>query len=206
MKTPLLVAALGLCALPARGDDETARTLALQQALTPIDSTPLRADLVAVAGDDEAAALGLIIGFATDPATDVGVQLRAIRTLPQFCPASCAGSEPHATLRAVVVQAARAPASGVNLLRLRAGIEALGATRTGDLGDVALLVATIDVDGLALLSNASRDIRAATAHALRDLCRATAIPPLRDRLAAEPSVQVKIALTRALQDLTRCPL
>lgn len=200
MRWPGLTLALALCALPARGDD--ASDLQLQRALTPIDSSPQRADLVAIAGT-EAEALASIIGFAQDPSVDVGVALRAIRALPQFCAGPCEGSAAHTAVRQVIAANRAAVTDGVSILRLRAGIEALGAMRTSALTDVGLLA--LPTDPL-LLAHPSRDIRAATAHALRDLCRRDAAsPPLRKRLSAEPTPQVELAITDALRDLDQCP-
>jgi len=74
---------------------------------------------------------------------------------------------------------------------LRAAIEALGPQRVGN--DLALLVGQ--------LASPSRDIRAAVAHSLRDLCNTQAIGPLRQQQQAESSDQVKQAITEALRVL-----
>ena len=64
------------------------------------------------------------------------------------------------------------------------------------LDDVGLLVG--------LLDHASRDIRAATARALRDLCNSNAVVPLRMRYTVEPTEQVKLAISDALRILEQC--
>ncbi len=85
-------------------------------------------------------------------------------------------------------------------LLLRAAIEALGAAGLGNQGgdpnDVAVLVPFLD--------NTSRDIRAATARALSDLCDTQAIVPLRTRYLGETVPQVRLAISAALRDLAQC--
>ena len=82
--------------------------------------------------------------------------------------------------------------SPIDLLRVRAAIEALGvATRIPS--DVDLVVPFLD--------NSSRDIRAATAGALRDMCITQAIGPLRARYQHEQVAQVRLAISEALRDL-----
>jgi len=74
---------------------------------------------------------------------------------------------------------------------LRATIEALGVLRVPD--DVTLLVPQ--------LNHPSRDIRAATARALRDLGNTQAIVPLRARYDQDQVDQVKVAISDALRVL-----
>ena len=202
MRIPYAALALALCALPAHGD--AALDAALQKALTPIDSTPLRADLVAVSGG-ETEALRALVRFVQSPATDAGVQLRAIRSLPQFCPVACVSAEAHAVVRQVILDN-RDEAQGVGLLRLRAGIESLGAMRTGSLDDIALLVPPAGTGAPNLLDHPSRDIRATTARSLGNLCRKAAAGfPLQQRYASEQSPQVRLVIERAIAELESCP-
>ena len=83
---------------------------------------------------------------------------------------------------------------GSPVLLLRAAIETLGPM--GVASDVGVLVP--------LLDHISRDIRAATARALRDLCNTQAITPLRVRYAKEQTDQVKLAISEALRILDQC--
>jgi HEAT repeat protein len=52
-----------------------------------------------------------------------------------------------------------------------------------------------------LLQHSSRDVRAATVHALRDLCNTQAIGALRAQQENETSDQVRQAITEALRIL-----
>jgi HEAT repeat protein len=81
-------------------------------------------------------------------------------------------------------------------LLLRAAVEALGIARTGNPDDVPRLVPYLD--------HPSRDIRAATARALRDMCNTGAIVPLRTRYQNEQVDQVRLAISTALRDLGQC--
>jgi HEAT repeat protein len=131
--------------------------------------------------------------------------LRAIRALPQFCTAQlphckddsdAAMSPVRTAVRDVINSVAPTDRDGRSLLRLRAGIEALGAVGSGEQSDVDTLVA--------FLGHPSRDIRYATARALRDLCIQTAITPLRNRYDEETVPQVSLAISAALGDLAQC--
>lgn len=189
----LLVAA-ALCALPAHGHNPNELTIAMIHAMTPIDSMLTKQELEVVFADGDA--LSGLTALATDPAVDFGVQLRAIRALPQFCAPACAASSAHGTIVSIIQAIDPASPGGPPILRLRAAIEALGVARSGDPADVALLVPFLD--------NASRDIRAAAARGLRDLCDPQAIVPLRARLNIETVAQVEVAIEAALRDLGPC--
>lgn len=194
MKHAGIVVGLALCTLPARGAQEVLAP-SVQYALTPIDSLPTRQELETVfANQDPVLRLSQI---AQDPTADFGVRLRAIRALPQFCPlTSCNNTMLHDTLVALIGSVAPGDRGGQTLLMLRAAVEALGVAKSGDPNDVSLLVP--------LLDNPSRDIRAATARAMRDLCDGAAIPPLRARYQNEPLEQVRLAISAALRDLGQC--
>ena len=84
-------------------------------------------------------------------------------------------------------------AAGVEVLELRAAIEALGVI--GLPADVDTLVPLLDKEDC-------RDIRAAAARALRDIGSSTAIAPLRARLVKEASPQVQFAISDALRVLS----
>jgi len=182
---------LALCSLPARGELPTTLDTPVLHALTPIDVLPSKEDLFEVF-PDPTTELGKI---ALDDSADLGVQLRAIRSLSQFCN-SCGTAPPRSTLVAVINRVSPTDHSGPTTLRLRAGIEALGAARSGNPDDVPLLIPFLD--------HSSRDIRVAAARALRDICDTRAIVPLRARYQQETVAQVKLVLSAALRDLGNC--
>jgi hypothetical protein len=195
-RTPPILLALVLCTLPAHGADPTQIEI---HTLTPIDSLPTKDDIVKLTGPDGVPRLREL---ALSQTVDFGVQLRAIRALPHFCSPSCKTPEIHPAHAAVLDVLASVPPndrSGRGILRLRAGIEALGVVKSGQDSDVDLLVP--------FLGDASRDIRAATARALRDMCNTRAIVPLRARYQVEPTTQaqVRLAISAALRDLGQCP-
>jgi hypothetical protein len=169
--------------------------------LTTIDQVPTKPQLDQVFGTD---ALVTLAGLAnpSDPMLNIdpGIRLRAIHALAKYCTsATCAsGDYAHQTVVSIIT-ATRSAQSGTNVLLLRAAIETTGVMRVST--DVALLSP--------LLDHPSRDIRAATAHALRDLCNPQAIPPLRTRYSTEEnspsgSDQVKLAISEALRILGQC--
>jgi hypothetical protein len=165
-------------------------------ALSPIDSLPTKESLELVfANEDPLVELSEI---AQDTTKDFGIRLRAIRALPHFCPtpSPCDGTLAHDTLVAMIGAISPTDLDGKTLLELRAAIEALGVAKSGDPNDVTLLVP--------LLDHASRDIRAATARALRDMCNTQAIVPLRTRYQSEQVAQVRLAISTALRDLGQC--
>jgi hypothetical protein len=200
----LLVLAAVLCALPASGD-QTVLPPAVVVALTPLDALPSKSDV------DNAftpgPALDNLIAIARDTTADLGVALHAIRMLPLYCsdPASCGTGTPvHDTLFAIVsdytAALARSPLSPQDALRMRAAIEALGATHSALTGDADLLSSS------ALLDHASRDVRVTVVRALRSLASCDAVNPLKRRNVNEPSPQVKLAIVGALQSLAlQCP-
>ena len=110
--------------------------------------------------------------------------------LPSYCPAAPAvcgpGSVAHDTLVALIDSYA-APRTPQDLLRLRAAVESLGATRSGLASDVDKLIP--------LLGNGSRDVRATVVRALRNVCNMQAIPPLSLRLQSETTDQVRRAIS-----------
>lgn len=189
MKRAILPAfAIALCALPARGnqlvlDDELLHTL------TQIDAVPTKESLQNVLSPNP---LDRLQAIARDAGVDFGARLRAIRAIPHFCPSpGCRGA-----ILDVLGSVDHESNTGRRLLLLRATIEALGVARTGDPDDVSLLVPYLD--------HASRDIRAATARALRDMCNTQAIVPLRSRYEHEQVGQVRLAISTALRDLGQC--
>ncbi len=161
-------------------------------ALTPIDSLPSSEQIDAVHGGSEEALANLQAIALAEAGVDVGVRLRAVRALTQYCTAPCGSHQVHATLVTVATTPRyRDALRGSDLLVLRAAIEAIGILRVP--GDVNVLIPQLD--------HPNRDIRAATAHALRDLGNTQAILPLRARYQAEQVDQVRIAISDALRVL-----
>jgi hypothetical protein len=188
--SPLVVIGVGV-ALPARGA-LIEITQPVLEVLTPIDSLPTSTQLNDAHGGEAQAIQNLQAIALAQQAVDIGVQLRAIRALPQYCAAPCGSHEVHTTLVTVATTPRyRDARRGSDLLILRAAIEAVGLLRVP--GDVAVLVPQLD--------HPSRDVRAATAHALRDLGNTQAIVPLRTRYQAEQVDQVRIAISDALRVL-----
>jgi hypothetical protein len=178
-----------------------ADTLPLDQmeieAMTPIDGLPSSTALDAVFGVAQTVTSLQDIALSTDPTVDFGVQLRAIRTLPAYCPttAPCSTTAHDTLVQLVAAYDLVALPTARDLLRLRATIEALGLAGVPD--DVGILTGFLD--------HTNRDVRATTAKALGTLCNTVAIQALRTRSAAELSLQVKLAISAALRDLANCP-
>ena len=200
MRRGVIASALLLCALPGlfAWSDLTTLPPAVVDALTQIDTAPQKSTLNEMFSTPDAALENLRL-IALDH-TDLGVELRAIRALPAYCPTAplpCGSTVIHTTLVALIDEYGRSQHSPQDALRLRAAVEALGVTRAGTSSDVAALSP--------LLGDPSRDVRATVAQALRTLCNAEAIEPLRARLQIELVEQVRAALTAALRDLRQCP-
>lgn len=193
----IATAVLLLCAVPAQGE-LTNLPLPVLDALTQIDTTPSKSTLNDMYPTPEAA-LDNLRAIAVDHTVALGVELRAIRTLPVYCaaaPMPC-GDSVHETLLALIDAYDKSPREPQDDLRLRAAVEALGATRSG---------LTTDVDELLpLLGHASRDVRATVVHALRNICNSQAIGPLSLLYQDEQIDQVKVAISAALRDLRQCP-
>ena len=173
----------------------------VEQVLTLIDSLPTQIDLDSAfcptPCSDHGPAMQGLEAIATDNgATDSAsrnARLHAISALSLYC-IQCDPLKPeyqaHDTLVSII-QTTTWASTGFDALVLRAAIEALGPQRIAS--DLSLL--------LPQLQNPSRDIRAAVAHSLRDLCNTGAIGPLRQQQETETSEQVKQAITEALRVL-----
>ena len=177
----------------AASGDALVLTQPVINALTPIDSVPSSTQLTGVFNGSEIEALANLRLIALSQGTvDLGVQLRAIRGLTHYCKAPCGTHEAHAAIETIATTPRyRDARRGSDLLILRAAIEALGVLRIPD--DVTILLPQLD--------HPSRDLRAATAHALRDLGNTQAIPALRARYQQEQVQQVRIAISDALRVL-----
>jgi len=190
----LLAAAVLLCALPASGamSDIPAEVI---DALTPIDTMPSTATLNKMFPTPQVA-LDNLRQIAIDTTAEFGVQLRAIRALPAYCPSPCIDSPVRDTLLSLIANYSRTTHGPQDIMRLRAAVEALGATHSGLPGDVATL--------RPLLDDMSRDVRATAVRALRNLCNQDAITPLSMHYQSEKSEQVKHEIYDALRDLLQC--
>ena len=193
------IAALLVALAAALATGATSLPQPVQNTLTTIDSVPTKTQL-----DDvfmgEAEALANLSTIAQDNAADIGIRLRAIHALAKYCPeppasGPCTTSElAHLTLSELITDS-RDETSGSGVLLLRAAIETIGTLHVAD--DAGF------IEGL--LDHPSRDVRAATARALRDLCNTKAITKLRVRYTAESTEQVKLAISEALRVLGQCP-
>jgi HEAT repeat protein len=175
----------------ARGSTEL--TQQVQNVLSTMDIVPTEVE-IDTAFNDHAQALAGLVTIVADVGTDVGIQLRAIHALSKYCAApQCVDSDvAHQTLVSVITANYDPNVStGSSVVILRAAVEAIGPQRVGT--DLPLLAP--------MLGHTSRDIRAATAHALRDLCNTEAIAPLRIQQQNETSDQVRQAITEALRIL-----
>ena len=164
----------------------------VRNTLTTIDKIPTREQLdTAFEGEPALSSLSTI---AKNKSVDVGVRLRAIHALAKYCTAPCAADDVAHTSLTQLIGETQNETVGEPVILLRAAIETIGVLRVDE--DVLLL--------RPLLDHPSRDIRAATARALRDLCNSQAVTPLRVRYTSEPTEQVKLAISEALRILGQC--
>jgi hypothetical protein len=169
--------------------------------LTTIDTLPDPVYLDSVFPDALDTLATIAMQPTSDPSSDLGVQLRAIRTLPTYCPPPATGpcgvgTTTHDTLAQIVDGYGQTgTAKPADVLRLRAAIEALG---------IAGRSAGLEADYLRIgqfLNHPSRDVRATTARALGTLCNTQATNLLHAQLAHETLAQVQLAISAALRDL-----
>jgi hypothetical protein len=186
-KELVALAALAL-ATTAHGDGAQLSTQATN-ALTAMDTVPTPTEL----DSDFTDPLDSLAEIAQGSGNDVGVRIRALHALASYCTAPCNNTDTAHVALVDFITANEPNQDGTTIVMLRGAIEALGPQRVGT--DLPLLVP--------LLSHPSRDIRAATAHALRDLCNTQAITPLRTQQAQESSDQVKLAISEALRVLSQ---
>jgi HEAT repeat protein len=179
-----LAAALLVAGLVTARSDTAPLAPPVVAMLTPIDTVPTKAQLDEVFGQQALAGLlPIALGAA---GADVGVQLRAVHALIHY-----PGAQAHDTLVALVA-GHQAATAGSDLLLLRAAIEALGVLQVAT--DLGTLTPFLEVE-------ASRDLRATAALALRDLGNSAAIEPLRARYRRERTAQVRLAISEALRVL-----
>ena len=170
----------------------------VRDTLTTIDTVPTKAQLDDAFDGDALPNLSMI---AQDKDVDIGVRLRAIHALAKYCPDPCTASEVAHQSLTMLIGKTRNDTLGEPIVLLRAAIETIGTLHVG--ADVDLLLGGASGDA-SLLDHPSRDIRAATARALRDLCNSQAVIPLRVRYTSEPTEQVKLAISEALRILGQC--
>jgi len=206
LKGRLILAAAVLCALPAQGANPTLSDDEVH-VLTQVDAMPTREGL------DEAfqptGALARLPTIASDDAHDLGVQLRAI---PAYCPSAAGACGPETPSHDVLVDliaryrdATDAEQAPQNTLRLRAAVEALGATRSGLPEDVDLLLTLLGDGAKRVDGHPSLDVRAAAVAAVGELCNPDAKDVLFPYLF-DPSPQVVAKVRDALRDLELCSL
>lgn len=185
-----MIALLGIAGVVAIAAGNTNLPPQVQNALTTIDTVPSKPLLdTAFTGE----ALTGLSSIARDVGADAGMRLRAIHALAKYCEPCSPSEVAHDTLTELI-GTHRLATTGYELLVLRAAIETIGVLEVAS--DVTLLVP--------LLDHPSRDIRAASARALRDLCNPQAVPPLRVRYTVESTEQVKLAISEALRVLGQC--
>ena len=196
MRSPLFAGIVLAIALTAHGETTELPPL-IVDALTPIDAVPASDDVNHGCGTPTDAGTHLA-QIAAGPNTDSAADGRAIRALAQYKSTDLGSTAAHDALVHVFGLPLYHDAKlKSELLVLRAVIEALGACPDKQPTDVDLLVP--------MLQHQSRDIRAATAFALRDLGNTNAIGPLSDRQKAEQVDQVSIAISKALRVLRGIP-
>lgn len=166
----------------------------MQNTLTTIDTVPTSEQINTAFGGSQSALTNLS-ALAADDTSDTGIRLRAIHALAKYCTATpCMQNDVAHQSVLAVVGSTNTESVGSPVLLLRAAIETLGPM--GVATDISVLVP--------LLDHTSRDIRSATARALRDLCNTQAITPLRVRYAKEQIEQVRLAISEALRILDQC--
>ena len=189
---------IGILAAIASG--ATALPQQATNTLTTIDSVPTREQIDQAFSSSPQTPLQNLSALATDAdaGADIGIRLRAIHALAKYCATTpCIETDPAHDSLTTVITANLHQNGGSGVLLLRAGIETLGSMRVAS--DAKFLIDRL------LLDHPSRDIRAATARALSDICDgAVSTNPLRVRYSHEPTEQVKLAISEALRILGQC--
>jgi len=190
-----VLAGIGVTASPTLSPGQT-------NTLTTIDEIPNYDQLVESLGSGSSGdAVANLAEAVSQSSTGIGVRLRAIHSLVTICqaPNVCdSTSAAHAALANIIADPMYSTApSGSNLLILRASIESLGQLK--QTGDASSLIGFLD--------HPSRDVRATTAFALRDLCNTQSAvqTALHTRLQHEATAQVQLAISAALRALSQSP-
>lgn len=180
-------------ALPALADNAFL-TQPVLAALTAIDTAPSVAAINSEFATPAIAQTSLA-SIAGDASVDLGVRIRAIRTLSAYCPTGCGAGTVHDTLLQLI-NATPAVTAGSDVLVLRAAVESLGAARAVLPGDVATI--------LPLLAHPSRDIRATVARTLRTTCSRTVLTAIISAQNSETTAQVRTELSTTVAALDDC--
>lgn len=193
MKRAFVGIVLAAVALPALAANPYL-TMPMLAELTAIDTVPSVDGINAKFATPAAAQAGLA-AIAVDPGVDAGVRIRAIRTLAGYCPSGCGAGVVHDTL-IQLIRGSVAPASGTELLLLRAAVESLGAARAVLPADVPTI--------LPLLVHPSRDVRATVARSLRTTCSSQVLSAIISAQRSEQNAQVRNELSTAEEALAAC--
>jgi len=183
------VTVIGLAAMLALATTSGAQTATdpVEELLSALDYTPDRASLDEASGSD--AETDLLTLASEAGGADPGIRIRALHALAEY-PSTASRTLLEDTI------AIHTSTGGVGTLYLRAAMPSL-----------ALVARSGAVDTLAQeLTHPSRDVRAAAARALAMTEAASAVPILRDRLDVEPTLQVRLAISAAIRELTGIPL
>lgn len=189
-----IVLASGLAASLAFATGSTANLpVKVRDTLTSIDTVPTK-DQLDFAFENQA--LSSLSTISQDVEVDVGVRVRAIHALAKYCPDPCSTTELAHQSLTTLINDTKNETVGEPVILLRAAIETIGTLKVSTDADVLVQ----------LLDHASRDIRAASARALRDLCNDSPLVTgrLRVRYTSEPTEQVKLAISEALRILGQC--
>jgi HEAT repeat protein len=198
MKRVPLAALAALAFGAAAHGDTPVLTVQIQNTLTALDAVPTTAEIDSDF-TDPGTALTSLSDIAVDPSATTGlpdgtgIRIRTLHALSSYCTSPCGSGDPAHVALTEFIKTNEDDQTGTTIVMLRGAIEALGPQRYAN--DLSLLEP--------LLSHPSRDIRAATAHALRDLCNTDAITPLRVQQAQESSDQVRLAISEALRVLSQ---
>jgi len=159
----------------------------VEELLSALDYTPDRGALDQASGASAETDLLTLAGEAGG--ADPGIRIRALHALAEY-----PSTETRTLLETTI--ATHSAGTGLDTLYLRAAMPSLALVARGNA-----------VDTLAEeLTHPSRDVRAAAARALAMTEAAAAVPILRDRLDVEPTLQVRLAISAAIRELTGIPL
>ena len=144
----------------------------VRDTLTVIDTVPTKVQLD-LAFENQA--LPNLSTIAQDRTLDIGVRVRAIHALAKYCPDPCSSTELAYQSLAALIGETRNESIGEPVVLLRAALETIGTLPVDSDPAAKAEVSSIVIE---LLNHPSRDIRAAAARALRDLCNTNAATAL----------------------------
>jgi HEAT repeat protein len=161
----------------------------LLEILSGVDFVPPKARIDSVLGANAPADL---IAIARNPVEDEGLRIRAYRALSLYSEQQTIDALVEAIPDHGEDAEGELNTTGIETVYLRAAMRSL-AVVAGQQGVVHITP---------MLDHTSRDVRAATAHALAICGSLDAVPLLRQRLLAEEVPQVRVALEEAIRLLT----